>query len=47
MTVTEKVYYAVCEGIVSEPQRIDLPIGRADGSVIMREVRPDGKMQSL
>ena len=43
MTVTEKVYYAVCEGIVSEPQRIDLPIGRADGSVIMREVRPDGK----
>lgn len=43
MTVTEKVYYAVCEGIVSEPQRIDLPIGRADGSVMMREVRPDGK----
>lgn len=43
MTVTEKVYYAVCEGIVSEPQGIDLPIGRADGSVIMREVRPDGK----
>lgn len=43
MTVTEKVYYAVCEGIVPEPQRIDLPIGRADGSVIMREVRPDGK----
>ena len=43
MTVTEKVYYAVCEGIVSEPQRIDQPIGRADGSVIMREVRPDGK----
>lgn len=43
MTVTEKVYCAVCEGIISEPLRIDMPIGRSDGSVIKREVCPDGK----
>ena len=43
MTVTEKVYCAVCEGIIAEPLRIDMPIGRSDGSVIKREVRPDGK----
>ena len=39
-----KVYLAVCEGI---PERlrvtVDAPIGRREGSVLAREVRPDGK----
>lgn len=39
-----KVYLAVCEGI---PQQlngtVDAPIGRRAGSVLEREVRPDGK----
>ena len=43
MGETEKVYYAVCTGIISEKMRIDAPIGREEGSVIKRTVRPDGK----
>ncbi|MCI7766713.1 MAG: RluA family pseudouridine synthase [Oscillospiraceae bacterium] len=39
----EKVYYAVCCGKFPSPMRIDMPIGRADGSAIMRTVREDGK----
>lgn len=39
----KKVYFAVCTGIISEKMRIDAPIGREDGSVIKRTVRPDGK----
>ena len=37
-------YLAVAEG-VPEPEagRIDLPIGKADGATVRREVRPDGK----
>lgn len=38
-----KVYYAVCCGRVSEPLRIDMPIGREDGSTIKRAVRDDGQ----
>ena len=39
----KRTYLAVCQG-VPEPAVgiIDQPIGRADGSVLMREVRPDG-----
>ena len=38
-----RTYLAVCQG-VPEPKDgvIDQPIGRMDGSVLMREVRPDG-----
>lgn len=36
-------YLAVCEGELPEHGVIDAPIGRADGSVIVREVRPDGE----
>lgn len=36
-------YLAVCEGVPAQPEGIvDQPIGRADGSVLKREVRPDG-----
>lgn len=35
-------YLAVCQGILPPSGTIDAPIGRADGSVIRREVRPDG-----
>lgn len=38
-----KVYYAVCCGRVSEPLRIDMPIGREDSSTIKRVVRDDGQ----
>lgn len=39
-----KGYLAVCEGVpTSLSGIIDAPIGRKDGSVLMREVRPDGK----
>lgn len=38
-----KVYYAVCCGKVSEPLRIDMPIGREEGSAIKRVVRADGQ----
>ena len=38
-----RTYLAVCQG-TPEPEEgvIDRPIGRADGSVLRREVRPDG-----
>lgn len=39
----EKVYYAVCEGIIEDDMRIDLPIAREDGSSIKRQVCPWGK----
>ena len=35
-------YLAVCTGMLPAEGTIDAPIGRADGSVIRREVRPDG-----
>ena len=35
-------YLAVCTGMLPDEGTIDAPIGRADGSVIRREVRPDG-----
>ena len=40
-----RTYLAVCEG-VPEPDAgvIDAPIGRKDGSVIARQVRPDGRI---
>lgn len=38
-----KVYFAVCCGVITEPMRIDKPIGRMDGSALMRTVRCDGK----
>lgn len=38
-----KVYYAVCCGRVPEPLRVDMPIGREDGSTIKRVVRDDGQ----
>lgn len=38
-----RTYLAVCEGVPAEEEGvIDRPIGRADGSVLRREVRPDG-----
>lgn len=40
----EKEYLAVCDGIPTQLSgTIDAPIGRKDGSVLMREVRSDGK----
>lgn len=37
-------YLAVCEGVPENPSgTIDAPIGRVDGSVLLREVRDDGK----
>ena len=39
----QRTYLAVCQGVPeSEEGVIDRPIGRADGSVLRREVRPDG-----
>lgn len=38
-----KVYFAAVEGILSGDGVIDAPIGREDGSVIRRCVRPDGQ----
>lgn len=38
-----KTYYAVTDGIITEAGSIDAPIGRADGSIIKREVRSDGQ----
>ena len=35
-------YLTVCTGMLPDEGTIDAPIGRADGSVIRREVRPDG-----
>lgn len=38
-----RIYLAVCEGTPPQAEGvIDQPIGRADGSVLRREVRPDG-----
>lgn len=39
----EKTYFAVVSGEITAPGEIDAPIGRADGSIIKREVRPDGQ----
>ncbi len=40
----QKSYLAVCEGVPSALSgTIDAPIGRLDGSVLMRQVREDGK----
>lgn len=39
-----RVYLAVCEGTPNPPSGvIDAPIGRLDGSVLARTVRPDGQ----
>ena len=39
-----RVYLAVCTGALPAPSgTVDAPIGRADGSLMAREVRPDGK----
>lgn len=38
-----RVYLAVCQGVPEQEEgMIDQPIGRVDGSVLMREVRADG-----
>ena len=38
-----RIYLAVCQGVPHPAQGvIDMPIGRADGSVLRRQVRPDG-----
>ena len=39
----EKTYFAVVCGKLTGGGTIDAPIGRCDGSVITREVRPDGQ----
>lgn len=39
----EKVYYAVVCGVIESDGIIDAPIGRAEESVIKREVRSDGQ----
>lgn len=39
----EKTYFAVASGEISQSGKIDAPIGRADGSIIKREVRSDGQ----
>jgi 23S rRNA pseudouridine1911/1915/1917 synthase len=39
----QKVYWALVHGRLSSPEGlIDAPIGRSPGSIIQREVRPDG-----
>lgn len=38
-----KVYFAAAEGVLEGEGVIDAPIGREDGSVIRRCVRPDGQ----
>ena len=39
----QRTYLAVCQGVPEREEGvIDQPIGRADGSVLMRQVRPDG-----
>lgn len=39
-----RVYLAVCDGAPQPPQGIvDAPIGPADGSLVAREIRPDGQ----
>ena len=39
----EKTYYAAVDGDITEAGEIHAPIGRADGSIIKREVRADGQ----
>lgn len=39
----EKIYFAICEGIISCDGEIDAPIARMGESIIMREVRADGQ----
>lgn len=39
----EKTYYAAVDGEIAQPGEINFPIGRADGSIIKREVRADGQ----
>lgn len=39
----EKTYFAVVSGEITQGGVIDAPIGRADGSIIKREVRADGQ----
>lgn len=39
----EKTYFAVVSGEITSAGEINAPIGRADGSIIKREVRPDGQ----
>ena len=39
-----RVYLAVCDGVPPEPGgTVDAPIGPAEGSLVAREVRPDGR----
>lgn len=38
-----KVYFAAVEGVLERDGDIDAPVGREDGSVIRRCVRPDGQ----
>ena len=39
----DRTYLAVCDGVPPESGgSVDLPIGRSEGSVLRREVRPDG-----
>lgn len=38
-----KTYYAVCEGVIDKPIRIDAPIAREYESMIKRVVREDGQ----
>ena len=42
-TGVEKTYYAVIDGDITQSGEINAPIGRADGSIIKREVRADGQ----
>lgn len=38
-----RVYLAVCQGVPGQEEGIvDMPIGRSDGSVLLRQVRADG-----
>lgn len=39
----EKTYYAVASGDITQAGEINVPIGRAEGSIIKREVRTDGQ----
>jgi len=42
--IFKKTYYAITQGIPEQLSgRIDMPIGRADGSILKREVRNDGQ----
>lgn len=42
-TGVEKTYYAVTDGEIAQSGEIIAPIGRAEGSIIKREVRADGQ----